>query len=244
MNRACLLTCLLLASFNVVAQDDLDAILETNTVAHGGADNFARIENVRFQLDISEPGFEVSGTYVATRQGSMRIDIEADGQRVFSEGLHQGKAWQWTPADGFEDQDEDAAAALRHGIDSPGRFFSMEQVRERGATISLEGAVSEDEQPQWQLRLVLPDGFSRDYFIDQETGRIVRERDYRAFHPAIDATRETVETRFEGEKWVDGVLRSTRSENRNADTGEWLGTTQVRSVEHNIVIEEGYFEPL
>jgi hypothetical protein len=242
MNRNFLLACLLLASFNGAAQD-LDAILEQNTIAHGGADNFSRVENVRFLLTISEPGFEVAGTYVATREGSMRIDIEADGQRVFSEGLHQGKAWQWTPGGGFEDQDEAAAAALRHGIDSPGRFFSMEQVRERGATITFEGAVAEGEKQQWQLRLVLPDGFSRDYFIDQESGRIVRERDFRAFHPAIDATRETVETRFEGEKWVDGVLRSTRSENRNAETGEWLGTTQVRSVEHNIVIEEGYFLP-
>lgn len=242
MSRTCLLTCLLLASLNCAAQD-LDAILELNNAAHGGADNFARIENVRYLLTISEPGFEVSGTYVATRQGSMRIDIEADGQRVFSEGLHHDKAWQWTPGSGFEDQDVAAAAALRHGIDFPGRFFTMSQVRERGASITLEGAVAEDDQQQWQLRLVLPDGFSRDYFIDQETGLTVRERDYRAFHPAIDATRETVETRFEGELWVDGVLRSTRSENINAETGEWLGTALVRSVEHNIDIEEGYFQP-
>jgi hypothetical protein len=242
MNRARLLIYLLLLSFNVGAQD-LDAILELNAAAHGGADNFKRIENVRFQLTISEPGFEVSGTYVATRHGSMRIDIEADGQRVFSEGLHQGQAWQWKPGSGFEDQDGEAAAALRHGIDSPGRFFTMNQVRERGATITLEGAVPEGDPQQWQLRIVLPDGFSRDYFIDQESGRTVRERDYRAFHPALDATRETVETRFDGELWMDGVLRFTRSENINADTGDWLGTTSVRSVEHNIDIAEGHFQP-
>ena len=242
MTRILIITCLLLVSLNCLARD-LDTILEMNTAAHGGSDNFSRIENIRFQLDISETGFEVSGTYVATRQGSMRIDIEADGQRVFSEGLHQGKAWQWTPGGGFEDQDKTAAAALSHGIDFPGRFFSMDQVRERGATITLVGEASEGDQEQWQLRLVLPDGFSRDYFVDQETGLTVRERDYRAFHPAIDATRETVETRFEGELWQDGLLRFTRSENRNADTGEWLGTTLVRSVEHNVVIEGDYFQP-
>jgi hypothetical protein len=56
MNRARLLIYLLLLSFNVGAQD-LDAILELNAAAHGGADNFKRIENVRFQLTISEPGF-------------------------------------------------------------------------------------------------------------------------------------------------------------------------------------------
>ena len=242
MTRALLLTCLLLASMNCAAQD-LDAILALNASAHGGADNFSKVENVRYLLTISEPGFEVSGTYVATRQGNMRIDIEADGQRVFSEGLHQGKAWQWTPGGGFEDQDETSTAALSHGIESPGRFFSMEQARERGARITLVGVVTENKQQQWQLRLVLPDGFGREYFIDQQSGRTVRERDYRAFHPAIDATPKTIETRHRGEIWVDGVLRFTSSVNSNVETGEWLGTSQVRLVEHNIDLEDDYFQP-
>jgi hypothetical protein len=242
INRICLLICLLSTSLSCIAQD-LDAILQQNAAAHGGSENFSRIENIRFELDIKEPGFEVTGSYVATRQGSMRIDIEAGGQRVFSEGLHQGHAWQWLPDGGYEAQDETAAATLSHGVDFPGRFFSIEQVRDRGATITLVGEATDGDRKQWQLRLVLPDGFSRDYFIDQETGRTARQRDYRAFHPAIDATRETVQTRFEGENWVSGVLYSTRSENSNADTGEWMGTTQVKSVEHNIEIEESFFQP-
>ncbi len=242
MKRVFVLICLMLASLECAAQD-LDAILHLNAVAHGGNDNFSRIENVRYLLTIKEPGFEVSGTYVATRGGQMRIDIEADGQRVFSEGLLRGKAWQWTPAGGYEDQDGSSAAALRHGIDSPGRFFSMEQARERGAEITLVGAVDDHGVPQWQLNLVLPDGFGRDYFIDRQTGRTVRERDHRAFHPAIDDTKETVETLYQGELWVDGVLRFTRSDNSNADNGNWLGTTLVRSVEHNIDVGDEYFLP-
>jgi len=35
----------------------------------------------------------------------------------------------------------------------------------------------------------------------------------------------------------------TRSDNSNADTGEWLGTTLVRSVEHNIEVANDYFQP-
>ena len=83
------------------------------------------------------------------------------------------------------------------------------KISERGATITLVGEVAEGDRQQWQLRLVLPDGFSRDYFVDQKSGRTLRQRDYRAFHPAIDATRETVETRYEGEIWQDGLLRFT-----------------------------------
>jgi hypothetical protein len=242
MNRFSVLISLLLISLCCRAQD-LDTILELNTSAHGGSGNFSKIENVRFLLNISEPGFEVSGTYLATRDGNMRIDIEADGERVFSEGLFRGNAWQWTPGKGMEEQDAPAAAALRHGIESPGRFFSIEQVRERGASITLVGEVADGDGKQWQLRLVLPDGFSRDYFIDQESGRTVRERDYRAFHPAVDARKETIETRYGGEHWVDGVLRFTQSENRNADSGAWLGTTKVLSVEHNIDVADEYFQP-
>lgn len=242
MIQTCLLSILLLVSLDCAAQD-LDAILAKNTAAHGGQEAFNRIENIRYQLEISEPGFEVSGTYVATRKGDMRIDIEAGGQRVFSEGLYQGRAWQWTPGGGFEEQDETAAAALRHGIDFPGRFFSMEEVRERGADITLVGEVAQDERRQWQLRLILPDGFSRDYFIDKESGITTRERDYRAFHPAVDARKETVETRFENALWVGGVLYFAKTENVNADTGGWLGTTEIRSVEHNVELDGSYFEP-
>lgn len=242
MIHICLLSFLILASLNCNAQD-LDTILEQNTAAHGGSENLLRVENIRILLSIEEPGFEVSGTYVANRDGNMRIDIEAGGEPVFREGLYQGKAWQWTPGDGYTEQDEKSAAALSHGIDFPGRFFSMEQVRERGATISLMGEATDRDRKQWQLRLVLPDGFSRDYYVDQETGRTVRQRDYRAFHPAIDATRETIETRFDGELWINGVLYANRSENRNVDTGDWLGTTQVQSVEHNIDIEATFFQP-
>jgi hypothetical protein len=96
---------------------------------------------VRYLLTIKEPSFEVTGTYVATRDGSMRIDIEADGQRVFSEGVHDGQAWQWTAGEGI----------------------ALQDLHQSG-------------------------------------------------------------------------------ENVNLDSGEWLATTRVRSIEHNIEIPEGYFQ--
>lgn len=119
----------------------------------------------------------------------------------------------------------------------------MEQVRDRGARVTLQGVEKEGEHTLRQLRVTLPDGLRRDYLISQETGRIVRERDYRAFHPAVDATRQPVETRYQGELWLDGVLRFTSSSSSNAATGDWLGTTAVRSVKHNIEVAESWFEP-
>ena len=105
----------------------------------------------------------------------MRIDIENDGQRVYSEGLQDGQAWQWTPGDGVTVQDVQAAAALRHGIDLPGRFLTLLEAREQGAALTLLGKVSFQDRRQWKLRLTLPDGFSRDYFIDSKSARVVRD---------------------------------------------------------------------
>jgi len=69
----------------------------------------------------------------------------------------------------------------------------------------------------------------------------VRARERRAFHPGIDPTAIDIETTYEGALWVDGVLRHASSTNRNLKTGAWLGTTEVRSVEHNIELAEGFF---
>jgi hypothetical protein len=80
----------------------------------------------------------------------------------------------------------------------------------------------------------MADGFERDYFIDQSTHRLTRQRDRRAFHPDVDPTPVTVETRFEDPEWVDGVLVFMRQEQANLDTGEWLGTTRVQSIEFNL----------
>jgi hypothetical protein len=242
MIKSCIFFTLILyfVPVNVVA-GDLEDLLARNAIAYGGSENWAGIENVRYLLTIKEPSFEVTGTYVATRDGSMRIDIEADGQRVFSEGLHDGRAWQWTAGEGITSQDDKSAEALRHGIELPGRFFLLQDLHKRGEKVTLEDAVFEEDRRQWQVRVILEDGFNHDYFIDDTSALIIRERDYRAFHPGIDSTQVTVETRKQEPLWVDGVLSYRVNNNVNVDSGEWLATTRVRSIEHNIEIPEGYF---
>jgi hypothetical protein len=41
--------------------------------------------------------------------------------------------------------------------------------------------------------------------------------------------------------WVEDVLRFPRTDNKNLKNDEWLGTTLVRSVEHNVEIPARYF---
>ena len=120
MKPLLLFLCLLPAA---LVAGELEELLDRNAAAIGGSDNWAKINNVRVRLTIEEPDFTVEAVYVATRDGNMRIDILQEGQKVFSEGLDVGTAWQWTVAGGTSLQNEQSAAALRHGIEFPGRFF-------------------------------------------------------------------------------------------------------------------------
>lgn len=239
------LTLILIACTPRVLAVDLEEILDRNAEEVGAA-AMAQVQSIKVELQITEPTFEVTGTYLATRDGFMRIDIYAGEDRVFAEGLTSECAWAWNPGQAEEDLGvcvgETETAALRHGIEMPGNFFTLRDVRERGATVELIGEVATGAKAEWHIRVTLTDGFARDYFIDQTSFRITRARDFRAFHPGIDSTKVNIETRYEDPQTVKGVLRFQRQVNVNIDTGEVLGTTQILSVEQNPELEIGMFE--
>ena len=223
------------------AQSTLAEVLTCYDQALGGAAAFDDIDNLRIELDIAEPGFEVRGTYVASRDGRMRIDIYAGEQRVFAEGLDGAEAWQWTPDGGVTESNARGAAALRNGVEAPGRLWTLRQLRERGLQVERVDPAPQARDGERQLRLTRADGPVLDYFLDRQTCLPTREMSRRAFHPDVDPTEVLVETVFSEPFTVDGVLRFRRSEQRNLDNGEWLGTTAVRSVEHNVKLTDGFF---
>ena len=224
---------------------DLETILNRNHEGHGG-DAYARIESIRVELLISEPTYEVRGTYLATREGLVRMDVFTGKTRVFSEGVSPACVWSWSPNQPAEERGacvgDEEAAALRHGVELPGLFHTLRDVRDRGAAVHLVGSVGSSSGPEWQLRVTLEDGFSRDYFIDQESYEITRARDFRAFHPATDPTEVLIETRFESPHRVEGILRFQRQVNVNVNTGDVLGTTTVLNLEFNPDVTAETFE--
>lgn len=243
--RILLFLCLAGANSTVRASS-LDEILLCNAEALGGEAAFDRVGNLRIELDIREPGFEVTATYVASRDGRMRIDIFSGGEHAFTEGLDGGRAWQWTPEGGVSSQSAAGAAALRHGIEAPGRFWTLGQLRARGAQLELvetgpsEGPLARPQE--WRLTLTRKDGSVIDYFVDRESCLPTREISRRALHPDADAAEVLIETVHADPVRIDGVLRFRRGEQHDLGTGEWLGTTVVRGVEHNVGLPEGFFE--
>src|SRR5438874_7335984 len=73
----------------------VDEVIERHTKAVGDRAAIEAIQSIEFDLHITDPKFEVDGTYFAARPGKMRIDVNAGGEHVFAEAFDGQKGWQW-----------------------------------------------------------------------------------------------------------------------------------------------------
>ena len=176
------------------AAPSLDALLRSHTAARGGAEVFDAIENLRTEVEIIEPTFTVRGDYRA-RDGAMRIDIYADGARVFSEGVDSEGSWQQNgegaPVTATSDE---GRAALLHGIEF--NLFGLHELKARGHSLSLAGAEALDGATYHVIRILLSDGFETFLYLNSETLMIERRRDVRALHPDADPTKQLIENQY------------------------------------------------
>jgi hypothetical protein len=74
--------------------DELHQVVERHTEAVGGRQAIERVGSMQYALIIVEPQFTVDGVYRADRNSRMRIDVYADGKRVFAEAYGGRRAWQ------------------------------------------------------------------------------------------------------------------------------------------------------
>src|SRR5438874_11497925 len=91
------------------------------------------IQSIEIHLHIADPKFEVDGIYFAApRPGKMRIDVNAGGERVFTEAFDGQKGWQ-SESKGAAQKvaTEKATAALRHGIELSGKLFGLHELKRR-----------------------------------------------------------------------------------------------------------------
>ena len=131
--------------------------------------------------------------------------------------------------------------AQRHGIEAPGRFWTLSQLRRRGLQVEWLEPGPQAHSREWQLRLTRADGSQLDYFMDRFSCLPTREISRRALHPDVDPTVVAIETSWREPFTVDGVVRFRVSEQRDLDSGEWLGTTRIVDVAQGVELAEGFF---
>ena len=125
----------------------IDELVARNSQAVGGRTAIEAIHSIRFDLHIADPEFEVDGVYLAERPGLMRIDINANGQHVYTEALNESHGWQWKGKGAPIDESATATAALRHGVELPGHLFGLHELQTRGHHLELAGQADGQQHP-------------------------------------------------------------------------------------------------
>jgi hypothetical protein len=216
----------------------LEDIIERNAEAMGGRAALEAIQAIEIDLHIKDPGFEVDGTYRAARPGRMRFDLNARGRRVFTEAFDGRNGWQSHDDSEPESASPTAAAALRHGVELPGKLFGLHELTQRGHKIELLGCERVDGIDYHVLRLTFSDGYTTRLYIDPQSWVITRRRDVRPLHVDVDPTPTTIEQRSWDFREVAGVQFAFASSEIDLKTGQELETVKVNAIKVNPPIDQ------
>jgi outer membrane lipoprotein-sorting protein len=212
----------------------VDEVIERHTKAMGGRAAIEAIQSIEFDVHITDPKFEVDGTYFAARPGKMRIDVNADGNHVFTEAFDGQKGWQWEgKGTAQKAATEKATAALRHGVELPGKLFGLHELKRRGHRIEFDGRQKIDGIDYYVLRLTLNDGYLTTLYVDPKNWLITRRRDVRPLHVDVDPTPTTIEQRSSDFRTIAGVRFAFASSETDLQSGKVLETAAVRDVKIN-----------
>ena len=210
----------------VPAEMDLDQLLRAHTEAVGGASAIENVGAIEVEIQIEEPTFVVIGSYKATRDGRMRIDIFADDQRVFTEAYDGTSGWQLLQEQSSaSDMSADGQAAVIHGIHV--NIFGLHELAELDYSLTLAGREKVDDTDYWLVDSVSSAGFLKRYYINAETFLIERTREERALHPDLDAETKRFETLHFNYREVSGRLVSFSEKKIDLDSGDVVQSTEV-----------------
>lgn len=223
---------------------EVDQVIDRNIKAMGGRAAIAAINSIEIDLHIVDPGFEVDGVYRAARPGRMRIDVMAGGKHVFTEAFNGERAWQWNGQGDPVDESPQATAALRHGVELPGKLFGLHELRERGHQIRLVGRETLDGIKYFVLEVRLADGYFTSLYVDPKTWLVSRRRDVRPPHVDIDPTPTTIEARSSDFRKVSGVMFPFASADVDVGTGKVLESATVREIKVNPMFDQPVFDAL
>jgi hypothetical protein len=222
----------------------LDEIVERNTEAMGGRSAIEAVQSTQIDLHIKDPSFEVDGAYYAARPGKMRIDVSADGKHVFTEAFDGQSGWQWEGKGAQKPATEKGTAALRHGVESPGKLFGLHELKARGHRMKSIGREQIDGINYYALQLILNDGYTVSLYVDPNSWLVIRRRDVRPLHVDVDPAPTTIEQVSSDFRDVNGVKFPFATTETDLSTGKVLESTTTKSVKTNPTLPPTFFNQL
>src|SRR4029453_539652 len=222
----------------------LDEIIGRNTDAMGERAAIEAVQSIQIDLHIKDPSFEVDGTYYATRPSKMRIDVSAERKHVFTETFDGQSGWQWEGKGEEKPANEKATAALRHGVELPGKLFGLHELKARGHRMKLIGREQIDGGNYYVLQLILNDGSPVSLYVDPNSWLIIRRRDVRPLHVDVDPTPTTIEQVSSDFRGVNGVKFPFATTETDLKTGKLLESTVTKTVKVNPTLPPTFFDQL
>jgi hypothetical protein len=222
----------------------LDEMLERNAEAMGGRAAIEAVQSIQIDLRIKDPSFEVEGTYYAARPGKMRIDVSAEGKHVFTEAFDGQSGWEWEGKGEKKAATEKGAAALRHGVEFPGKLFGLHELTARGHAMKSIGREQIDGVNYYVLQLILNDGYAVSLYVDPNNWLVTRRRDVRPLHVDVDPTPTTIEQVSSDFRDVNGVKFPFATTETDLNTGKLLESTLTKSVKVNPTLPPTFFDRL
>jgi hypothetical protein len=222
----------------------LDEIIERNAEAMGGRASIEAVQSIQIDLHIKDPSFEVDGSYYAARPGKMRIDVSSEGKHVFTEAFDGQIGWEWEGKGEQKPATEKGTAALRHGVELPGKLFGLHELKARGRTIKSIGREQIDGLNYYVLQLILNDGYTLSLYVDPNSWLVTRRRDVRPLHVDVDPKPTTIEQVSSDFRDVNGVKFPFATTETDLNTGKLLESTITKSVKLNPALPSTFFDQL
>ena len=222
----------------------LNEIVKRNTDAMGGRAAIEAVQSIQIDLHIKDPSFEVDGTYYAARPGKMRINVSAEGKHVFIEAFNGQSGWEWEGKGEQKPATEKATAALRHGVELPGKLFGLHELKAHGHKLKSIGREQINGVNYYVLQLTLNDSYIVSLYVDPNNWLLTRRRDVRPLHVDVDPTPTTIEQVSSDFRTVNGVKFPFATTETDINTGKVLESTTTKSVKINPTLPATFFDEL
>ena len=223
------------------AQMTYDQFLENHIKAMGGAEALENILSVQSKMIIMEDvnpvtndGTALDGTYMANRDGQMRVDIYVDGNRVFTEALSSmTEGWRQNgEGETVEPLSEDGSKALQKSIHS--NLYALHELEGLGYKVEFQGEQTLMEKSYYAVDLTSPLGKFERQFFDKQTYLKAATMDESALHVDVDPTKVLSVSTNTDYKMVGGVMRSFAGEVINVRENKVIQTFELRHIEFNV----------
>jgi hypothetical protein len=216
----------------------LSDVVARHTAARGGAKALDRVHSVLVMPTIIEKGSTLQARYLCSDVPAWRIDIYADTNHVFSEGLDGKGPWLWPSGDAApHDAVPDARRTGIQGIEF--NLYGLHRFASRGHRLHLEGREVVDGVDYYVVRVTMRDSYETYLYINPSSWMIERRRDYRSFHPDVDPTKVFAEKQYSDFRWASAIKTAFAERQVNWKTGALVNSTTVNSLAYNPPIARG-----